>query len=155
MKRNIFLLAGITLFTLASCSDDDSSSTNNNSGSVADVVNTATSGTWHITSYIDSGNDETNHFTGYNFTFGTGSVLTATNGTNTYTGTWSVTDSSNSSDDDSPGSDIDFNIAFAAPAAFEDLSDDWDIQERTATRIKLVDVSGGNGGTDYLTFEKN
>jgi hypothetical protein len=155
MKSNIFLLAGIALFALASCSDDDNGSTNNNSGTVADVVNTATQGTWRITSYIEDANDETNHFTGYNFTFGNSGALTASNGSNTYAGAWSVTDSNNSNDDDSPGSDVDFNINFASPADFEDLSDDWDIQERTATKIKLVDVSGGNGGTDYLTFEKN
>lgn len=35
------------------------------------------------------------------------------------------------------------------------LSDDWDVLERTDTKIRLIDVSGGNGGTDYLTFEKN
>ena len=23
------------------------------------------------------------------------------------------------------------------------------------TKIELIDISGGNGGTDYLTFEKN
>jgi hypothetical protein len=153
MKRSIFLMAGIAFFSLASCSGDDSSSTNNSN--TDHVVSVATQGTWRITSYIDSGNDETNHFNGYSFTFGSGNALTASNGTNTYTGTWSVTDSSNSNDDDSPGSDIDFNILFAAPASFQDLTDDWDIQEHTATRIKLIDVSGGNGGTDYLTFEKN
>jgi hypothetical protein len=58
-------------------------------------------------------------------------------------------------DDDSFDSDIDVNIGFASPAEFADLTDDWDVAERTGTRIKLVDVSGGNGGTDYLTFEKN
>jgi hypothetical protein len=26
---------------------------------------------------------------------------------------------------------------------------------RTSTKIELIVVSGGNGGTDYLTFEKN
>jgi len=157
MNKQILLLAGITFFTLASCSDDDSAATNNNnnSGTVAEVVNTATQGTWHITSYIDSGNDETAHFAGYNFTFGSGGALTAVNGTNSYTGAWSVTDSNSSDDDDSPSNDVDFNISFATPADFADLTDDWDIQERTATKIKLVDVSGGNGGTDNLVFEKN
>ncbi|KOS06051.1 hypothetical protein AM493_08360 [Flavobacterium akiainvivens] len=155
MKRNIFLLAGIALVSLASCSDDGSTPANNNAGNVADVVNTVSQGTWHITSYIDSGNNETNHFAGYNFTFGNSNVLTAANGTNTYTGTWSVTNSSNSNDDDSPGNDIDFNIGFSAPAAFVNFTDDWDIQERTANKISLIDVSGGNGGTDILVFEKN
>ena len=88
-------------------SDDDSSSLD-----PTPIINTATQGTWKVTSFVDSGNDETNHFTGYNFTFGAANVLTAANGTNTYTGTWSVT--SDDSDDDS-SDDIDFNIAFASP----------------------------------------
>ena len=79
-------------------------------------------------------------------------VLTASNGTNNYTGTWSITD--NSSNDDSI-SHLDFNIEFSSPAQFEELSDDWEIIEKSTNLIKLKDVSGGNGGTDYLTFEKN
>lgn len=111
-----------------------------------------TSGTWKITLYNDSGTVKTSNFTGYNFTFGANNSLTASNSTNNYTGTWSVTDS-NSNDDSL--SDLDFNIIFASPANFQDLSDDWDIISRTDTKIQLIDVSGGNGGTDYLTFEKN
>jgi len=54
----------------------------------------------------------------------------------------------------STSNDIDFNIFFASPADFAELSDDWDIISHTATKIELKDVSGGNGGTDLLTFEK-
>ena len=73
------------------------------------------------------------------------------------TGTWSVTDDSNSSDDSSSDDDIDFNIFFPVPDSndFEDLNDDWDIVTTTSTRIELIDIRGGNGGTDMLTFEKN
>jgi hypothetical protein len=132
------------------CSSDDNSSS---STDPTPVINIVSQGTWRITSYVDSGTNETNHFTGYNFTFGASSAVTATNGTNTYTGTWSiVTDSSN---DDNPSSDLDFNIAFASPADFEDLTDDWDIVTYTATTISLIDISGGNGGTDTLVFTKN
>ncbi len=113
-------------------------------------MSTASAGTWRITYFYDTDKEETAGFTGYNFTFG--SSLTATNGTNTYTGTWSVSDT-NSSDDSLE--DLHFNILFSSPAAFANLSDEWNIQERTDTKIKLIDVSGGNGGTDYLTFEKN
>lgn len=146
------LLSLIFMLNVASmCSDDDDSNT---SADPTPVINTVTSGTWRITFYEDSGVDETYHFTGYNFTFGASNVLTASNGTNTYTGTWSVTNSD--SNDDSPSNDLDFNILFATPAVFADeLSDDWDILSRTDTKIELVDVSGGNGGTDYLTLEKN
>jgi len=154
MKKLKLLMAGIAaLGLLTACSDDDSSSTN---GNTTEVVNTVQDGTWRITSFVEETNDETHHFTGYTFTFDDNDVLTATNGANTYTGTWSVTNSSNSSDDDdNNNSDIDFNIMFASPDNFTDLNDDWDILERTDTKIRLRDISGGNGGTDYLTFEKN
>ena len=153
MKRLIlipFLLCLFMLNVASMCSSDDNSSSSTDPTPVITIVS---QGTWRITSYVDSGTNETNHFTGYNFTFGASSVVTATNGTNTYTGTWSiVTDSSN---DDNPSSDLDFNIAFASPVDFADLTDDWDFVSYTATTISLIDVSGGNGGTDTLVFTKN
>jgi len=76
----------------------------------------------------------------------------ASNGTNNYTGTWSITDS-NSSDDSQD--DLDFNINFNLTNDFEDLNDDWDFVSQSETKIELIDISGGNGGTDYLTLEKN
>ncbi len=133
------------------CSSDD-----NNSNSAADptpVINTVNQGTWKITLYNDSGTIKTSNFTGYNFSFGSGSALIATNGSNTYNGTWSVTASN--TNDDNPNNDLDFNIGFTTPANFAELTDDWDIVTYTSTKIQLIDISGGNGGTDYLTFEKN
>ena len=117
------------------------------------VINSVNNGNWRVTLYDDSGTNETINFTNYNFTFEPNNVLTASNSTNTYTGTWSVT--SDNSGDDSPNNDLDFNIAFSSPSNFLDLTDDWNIISYTSTKIQLVHVSGGNGGTDYLTFEKN
>lgn len=154
MKKLTLLpfLSLIFMLNMAStCSGDDN---NSSSADATPVINTVTSGTWRVTYYFDTDTDETSHFTGYNFTFGGSNVLTATNGTNSYTGSWSVI-TDDSSDDDNPSGDLDFNILFSSPANFADLSDDWDILSRTATKIELIDVSGGNGGTDYLTFEKN
>ena len=153
MKKLILIPALFCLFMLnvaSMCSsDDDSSSTD-----PTPVISTATQGTWRVTSFVDSGNDETNHFTGYNFTFGAANVLTAANGTNTYTGTWSVTSDDSSDDDDSSG-DLDFNVAFASPADFNELTEDWDIVTYSSTTISLIHISGGNGGTDTLVFTKN
>ena len=140
----------ISLFFLPACNSDDDNSSNNDSKSK--IEDNVEMGTWRITKYIDSGNDELNHFIGYNFTFGNNNILTATNSSNSYNGTWSISDSN--SDDDSQD-DLDFNIFFAAPPNFEDLSDDWHFISQMSTKIELIDVSGGNGGTDYLTFEKN
>ena len=153
MKKRILIPALFCLFLLnvaSMCSSDDNQSS---STDPTPVINTANQGTWRITNYVDSGTNETSDFAGYNFTFGSSNVLTATNGTNTYIGSWSVlTDGSN---DDNPSSDLDFNIAFASPADFADLTDDWDVVSYTATTITLIDISGGNGGTDNLIFTKN
>lgn len=154
MKRVILIPMLFCLFMLnvaSMCSSDDNSSSS--SQDPTPVINAATQGTWRVTSYIDSGTDETNHFTGYSFTFGNGGVLTATNGSNTVTGTWSVVN--DNTNDDSPSNDLDFNIGFTAPANFADLTDDWDIVSYSDTTISLIDISGGNGGTDTLVFTKN
>jgi hypothetical protein len=153
MKKVILIPMLFCLFMLnvaSMCSSDDNSSS---SQDPTPVINVATQGTWRVTSYVDSGTDETNHFTGYNFTFSNGGVLTATNGSNTVTGTWSVLN--DDSNDDSPSNDLDFNIGFTAPANFADLTDDWDIVTYSDTTISLIDISGGNGGTDTLVFTKN
>ena len=149
-KVTIYALLGFLFFlnTASMCSSDDSSSLNNQS----DVINTATSGTWKIILYNDSDVIKTSDFAGYNFTFNSNGVLSAVGVDLTIDGTWSVTDT-NSSDDSID--DLDFNIFFTSPVNFAELSDDWDIVSKTATKIELIDISGGNGETDYLTFEKN
>jgi hypothetical protein len=153
LKKNKFSVVMAMLFVLTTfsmCSDDDNPSSSNNNS--ADVINIVNNGTWRVTYFYDTDHEETSSFNGYKFTFGANNVLTASNVTNNYTGTWSVTDS-NSNDDSI--SDLDFNIAFSSPAQFEELTDDWEIIEKSTTVLKLKDVSGGNGGTDYLTFTKN
>ena len=160
MKSNFFygMLAMLSLTLMSSmCSTDDMDNQNNNSQQIMEVKNTAESGTWVVSSYIDSGQNETNDFNGYTFNFGSDGMLTATNGSNTVTGTWSVTDSSNSNDDSNSNFDIDFNITFAVSSTsnFYDLNDDWDVVTYNNNTISLIDVSGGNGGTDTLVFTKN
>lgn len=145
----LLILSGI-LFSIG-CKKDDDNSSSSNPSIQSQAQSHVQSGTWRITRFVDSGTDETANFSGYAFTFQTGGVLTAV-GSSTYTGTWSITDS-NSSDDSI--SDLDFNIYFNLSNSFQDLNDDWDFISQSATKIELIDVSGGNGGTDYLTFEKN
>jgi hypothetical protein len=149
-KMNLAALVApilILLFALG-CTDDDGPSNNTQNEIESDVQR----GTWKITKFIDSDEDETNDFAGYDFTFLSSGVLRADNGATQYDGTWSITDS-NSNDDSQD--DLDFNINFNLTNDFEDLNDDWDIISRSSAKIELIDVSGGNGGTDYLTFEKN
>lgn len=144
----IFIYTGLAM----SCDKDDDDNQQQDTN-VGQTINTAQSGSWKVTYFFDSDQEETGHFTGYVFTFNENGALVAVKGSTTVTGTWSVTDS-NSSDDDGGSSDTDFNIFFVSPPDFEDLSDDWDIISVSNSKIELTDVSGGNGGTDFLTFEK-
>jgi hypothetical protein len=138
------ILVGLMgLFLLVSCNKAD-----DNPGNPSTVENNVQSGTWRITKFIDSGKDETYYFTGYNFTFKSSGVVNANNGSKNYDGTWSITSSSSKND-------LDFNLYFNLSNEFEELNDDWDFITQSATKIELIDVSGGNGGTDYLTFERN
>lgn len=139
------LLVGSLMLLMVSCKKDDVKQKENIEAEVSN-------GTWKISYFSDSGTDETAKFTGYNFEFKSDGTLTASNGSNTYNGTWSVTDSN--SNDDSPD-DLDFNIYFNLTNDFEDLNDDWDITSHSDSKLELIDVSGGNGGTDLLTFTKN
>lgn len=152
--RFLPLVGGLLLLT-ASCShNNDDKTIVPNLAAITAINQSVAAGSWHITYFYDSDTNETAHFTGYNFTFGAANALTATNGTNTYNGTWSVTNS-DGSNDDNPGSTVDFNLAFTSPDNFTDLTDDWDVVSYTSNRIELIDVSGGGGGTDHLVFEKN
>ncbi|WP_052671364.1 hypothetical protein [Aequorivita vladivostokensis] len=114
-------------------------------GNTTELTNILIDGQWLVASYIDDGDDETNDYNGYALTFNAdGSVLTV-NSNNTISGTWSVVTS---------GSGLDVILDFGTAIPFDELNDDWDVVTYTTTRVELFDVSGGNGGTDYLTFEK-
>ena len=156
----ITLVFSMVLSLMACSKDDDSNNATPNTTSADQTTQVAQSGTWRITSFIDSGQDETSDFNGYTFTFNENGTVTATKGATTISGTWSVSDdSSNSSSDDDGNStdDDDFNLFFSVSpdSDFEDLNDDWDFISVSSTKMELIDISGGNGGTDYLTFQKN
>jgi len=148
----VFTLIMLVAFVSSCSSDDDNGDTDNQNNNADQTTQIAEDGTWEVAQFIDSGNDETSDFTGFVFTFSSDGSLTANKGELSVIGTWSVTDSDSSSDDDN----IDFNIFFDVPETndFKDLNDDWDLVSATNLKIELVDVSGGNGGTDNLVFEK-
>ena len=141
MKRPILYLL-IFSSLLFSCKKNDTSTTL----TTTNITSTITTGNWRITYYWDTDHEETNNFIGYNFVFNSNGTITATKSTSTINGTWSTLN------DDSK---IKLILSFASPADFLEISDDWHTIERTDTKIRLQDVSGGSGGTDFLTFEKN
>ncbi len=144
MQKIILMFSVVLLF--AACKKDD------NNNAQQQIQTNVQAGTWRITKFVESGNDETTNYNGYSFTFQSTGMLNAVKNGNSINGSWSIT-SSNSSSNSS--NDLDFNILFAQPDVLTDLNDDWDIISHSANQIELIDISGGNGGTDYLTFVKN
>lgn len=150
MTRITFLFLATATF-LASCTSEDSVTEIATDIDITEVEDIMSTDNWYISSFIDSDKDETSDFAGYEFSFNDDGSVVATKGTTSITGTWSI---SHSDDDDDSSSDPDFNLFFAGNDLFEDLNDDWDIINYSPVKIELIDISGGNGGTDYLTFKK-
>ncbi len=155
MKLKSLIAISIVLFAMViiSCSNDNSNA--NDAGTMdADAVkNAVISGDWQISYYFDTDKEETLEYAGFVFNFNLDGSLIATDGSTALSGAWSITVSDNGTDD-LRDDDVDFNILFASPVKFEKLTDDWEIKTYSANKIELIDVSGGNGGTDFLTFEK-
>ena len=142
MKNLIFIKAIflLVLLSLSACKD------NSNSPSDTMTINqNITAGNWIITYYWDDDKDETSDYSGYEFKFDANGQAVVLGNSTTITGTWS------SGTDDSQ---LKLYLIFASPKLFEDISDDWHIIEQSSTKIRLGDESGGDGSTDYLTFER-
>ncbi len=138
MKNIISISMLVLMIATASCKKDD------NSGSTPSINFTIQQGKWKVTTYIDNGNNETNHYTNYEFQFNSNGSVTASKQGSNVSGTWS-----NGNDDSQQKLILNFSTA-----PFDELNDDWHIVSQSSSQIRLEDVSGGNGGTDYLTFDK-
>lgn len=144
----------VMLIALA-CDDKNEKDQNAATARIVEVENRAINGQqWRITRYTDSNLDQTSTFNGYIFEFDSNNLLTVTNGSENFAGTWSVL-ADNSDDDESKSEfdDIDFNLQFTNPAMFKELNEDWEIFSMTDSGFQLRH-SSGNGRVDLLTFER-
>ncbi len=130
----------LSAFTFAAC-DDNSSSNNNNNTTI-----TPSAGTWKVSYFFDK-QDDTSNYSSYTFEFGANGSLSATNGSQTWTGTWAtgIDDSKNK-----------FLIDFVGtlPSSLSDLEEDWQIIKIESNFMHFEHTSGGNGDIDVLKFTK-
>jgi hypothetical protein len=136
-KLLALLLLAVT--TLAAC--DDNSSNSNGGNNV-----TPAAGDWKVTYFFDK-QDETSNYAGYTFTFGANGSLLATNGSQTWNGTWLT-----GYDDSTDKFLIDFGGT--VPSALSELEEDWRILKIEDNSMHFEHTSGGNGDTDVLKFSK-
>ncbi len=125
---------------------DDCDDNNSGGGSGNPTfISVITSGNWYISYYYEDDDDETINFNGYSFTFNTNGTVLAIKNAVTTNGTWSTLE-------DNGINKLDLNFD---EDDLDGIEEDWKIIEFTNTQIRLKDVSGGIGETDYLTFTKN
>ncbi|WGK65668.1 hypothetical protein [Croceiramulus getboli] len=134
------------ILAFTSCSSDDEGTTpppQEPGLTAAAIEGVATTGTWSVSSFMNSGEDRTGDFTGFSFEFQESGVLRAVNGDVVILGSWSV------EADDSTTLGFKVNIEFSIPDEFRELTEDWNLAEITNTRMDLTD------GMDSLTFTRN
>ncbi|GGD98796.1 hypothetical protein [Planktosalinus lacus] len=110
-----------------------------------DLETVLTTDSWFVSYFFDD-EDETFVFAGYEFFFNPGGEATATNGSTSIPGSWSITNSSSGQ--------LKLNLDFGVNDPFDELEEDWKVMEFSNELIRLFDISGGDGSTDYLTFSR-
>ena len=124
-----------------SIDDCDDSPSGGGSSTLSSII---VEGTWYVSYFFDD-TDETSDYAGYNFTFNVSGIATAVKNTTTINGSWS-------NYIDSGDEKLEFSFD---GSILDELEDDWEVTEYSATQIRLKDVSGGGSGTDYLYLTKN
>lgn len=145
MKFAKFAFAAFSLLLLSVFASCSNSSDDNTPGGNNNV--TPAAGQWKVTYFYDK-KDETSYYAGYTFEFGAGGSLSASNGSQSWSGTWST-----GIDDSANKFLIDFNGTL--PSALSELEEDWRIITIEDNFMHFEHTSGGNGDTDVLKFTKN
>jgi hypothetical protein len=136
MKSIVFISIVVLSQFFASCEREDI-----DNDSVSNII---TQGSWRVTSYVKDGANYTNYFTGFNFTFNANGNVIASRNATAVNGTWrAVIDSQKEK----------LIISFGLVQKFDELNEDWVVEEKTRTKIKLTHVSGGNATTDVVVLE--
>ncbi len=139
MRKLAFACLAILSTVASSCDGGDDENTVTPPGSII-----LQEGKWSITYYFDKTKEETYHFDGYTFEFGTNGSLTAVKGTDSVLGKWLMT-TSNSPDE--------ITIDFGASNPFDELNEDWKVEEKTSLNVRLSHESG-SGGIEKVTFTR-
>lgn len=142
MNKLLVSFLFISMFFIASCTKSDDDPAPGSNGSQTQMVAT---GSWHVSLFTDSGDDETTGFSGYSFRFNPNGSVTATSGSNSKNGTWSLNEGSKKFIIDL-GSKDDSNKTLG------ELTDDWHIISISSVEIKLSDDN--TASDEFLTFSR-
>ena len=137
--KSIFFTALFAAATLFACKKSDDLSSPGGGPAPA-------AGQWKVTYFFDK-KDETSNYGAYVFEFGSDGSMSAGNGSQSWSGSWS------SGFDDSANKFL-INFSGTVPSALAELEEDWRIITMNDTFMHFEHTSGGNGDTDILKFTK-
>lgn len=140
MKSKLFYFTLVLMVGIVACQNQTVDDNPNTHG-----TGTTINGKWKITLFQEDEKNETYHFTGFTFDFKTDGTVIATKGSTIVTG------KHYEGIDDSK---VKYILDYGSVSPFDELNEDWEIIEQTATKLHLYHKSGGNGGVDDLIFEK-
>ncbi len=136
----VVVVAVSTLLVMSACSKRK----------IQKIENNLMNGTWKVTSFKDDGQDKTSQFAGVVFTFNTDGTVTL-NGAVSVKGTWDVAKEDDSNDDDL-FDDRHQELILNIPSPYESISDDWEIDKFSDTKIESKDDSNDD---EVLILQKN
>jgi hypothetical protein len=118
MKKSALFLALLLMVSLGGCTNNE------------DLTDTLTQGTWRVSYFIMSGDEDTSLFNGYIFTFLTDGTVTVTRpGAPPAQGTWNGFDS-----------DTRFDLDFTDTGLLQRLDESWAVDKINDDEIFLHEV---------------
>ncbi|WP_026810422.1 hypothetical protein [Arenibacter latericius] len=110
---------------------------------IRDILKT---GKWEVTKYLDDGDDETEDYANFDFTFSSLALVTVSaNSLPVHLGIWKVIKSSDGQ--------LKCYLNFGVIGSLEELTNNWRVISSTANRLELRDKDD-DGGTNTLIFER-
>lgn len=144
MKRIVYVIAGLVLMTAISC----------NKQQINKLEDTIISGNWKVTNFSEEGVDKTAAYVSETLTFKDNGTLIVT-GTSTINGTWDVRKEDDNDDDFELFEDKHIELNIYLPVPLSELSDDWEVESRSDSKIVLKDDSEGENDLGHrLTLER-
>lgn len=144
MKRHVYTALGLILLVASSCKKQQ----------IKKLEETIVGGNWRITSFSEDGIDKTADYTSETLVFKSDGTLTAT-GSSAVNGTWDVRKEDDSDDDFELFDDKHIELNIYLPVPLSELSDDWEVESRSDSKIVLKDDSEGESDHEHrLTLEK-
>jgi hypothetical protein len=140
MNKSIYIGISLLLFVVTGCEKRQ----------IKSIEKNLVQGNWRISYCILDGSDKTTEVKAAVFTFNSNGTVSLVDQT-TVLGTWNVA-KENDANNDGIFNDRHIEFSLNLPLPYTYLSDDWEVEEQSGTKLELKGDSESQ--EDYLTFEK-